>query len=378
VTFYYALAILWRERLKFLPAVFAVTLSAVLIAMQFGVLFGTLSFASLPIDRADADLWIASREVLSLELGYPIPETWLSRLRGQPEVRQAEAHLYGFGYWQKPGGGALACCVVGSRLEDDSLGAVSALTADLRRQLTEPGAVVIDDSDVSRLGLKKGPGETAEVFGHRVRVVGLVHSYKSIAGPFVFCSLRTARTMLPLFSERPGHAMYLLARCGTPDEANTVAARLRRLYPDMSVFTRQEFSARTQLYWTTQTQAGLALAFTSGLALLVGLVVTQQTLSAATASNLREYALLRALGIPRWRLGALILAQAFWIGVYGVSLAMPAVLSAAAVAEMCGSKVSLPPALFATTAACTMIVALLSGLTALRALRLFEPIALLR
>jgi putative ABC transport system permease protein len=114
------------------------------------------------------------------------------------------------------------------------------------------------------------------------------------------------------------------------------------------------------------------------LALLVGLVVTSQTLYAATAASLREYAVLRALGIPRWRMGAMVLAQSFWVGMFGIALAMPVVFVLGAAGNFAGARVVLPPWLFAGGNALTMTMALLSGLAALRSLRLVEPITLLR
>jgi putative ABC transport system permease protein len=73
----YSLKILWHGRNRFLPAVLAVSFSAVLIAVQFGVLLGTLAVTSRPIDHAAAEIWIAIRDVPSIELGHPIPESWL-------------------------------------------------------------------------------------------------------------------------------------------------------------------------------------------------------------------------------------------------------------------------------------------------------------
>ncbi|MFO0844539.1 MAG: hypothetical protein U0797_19440 [Gemmataceae bacterium] len=43
------------------------------------------------------------------------------------------------------------------------------------------------------------------------------------------------------------------------------------------MFTRQEMSHRTQNYWLTKTRAGLVLAFSAVLGLLVGAVITNQT-----------------------------------------------------------------------------------------------------
>jgi putative ABC transport system permease protein len=372
----YSLKILWHGRNRFLPAVLAVSFSAVLIAVQLGVLLGTLAVTSKPIDHASAQLWVGIRGVPSIELGHPIPESWLFRLQAQPEVEDAESYLYEFGYWHKPAGGSVHCCVIGARLGQSSLGAVRDLSHDMRTRLTEPGAVVIDELELSRLGLKHGIGETAEVMGHRVRVVGLVHGFKSIWGPYVFCSMQTARMLLPMY--RPDEVQYLVAHCRSGREASAVAERLRRKYPEMAVLPRDKFSVQTRLYWLTQTRVGIALGLTSVLALIVGLVITSQTLYAATAASLREYAVLRALGLPRWRISAMVLTQSFWIGLAGVAASLPVAFVVARVAGVVGAEVQLPFWLLGGTMVVTMTIALLSGLLALRSLRLVEPASLLR
>jgi len=110
----------------------------------------------------------------------------------------------------------------------------------------------------------------------------------------------------------------------------------------------------------------------------VGAVVTSQTLYAATAASLREYATLRALGIPRWRIAGTVLAQSFWIGGAGIVIALPAAFGAAHVVDLLGARASLPYWLVTGSAAVTLAMAMLSGLAALRSLRLIEPAQLLR
>src|SRR5262249_39612879 len=154
----------------------------------------------------------------------------------------------------------------------------------------------------------------------KVRVVGLVHGFKSIWGPYIFCSMQTARMVLYQF--RSDQAQYLLARCRRGADMPAVVARLRRKYPEMTIISRGDFSFQTRLYWLTQTRVGIALGLTSVLALIVGLVITSQTLYAATAASLREYAVLRALGLPRWRIATMVLAQSFWIGLGGVATSL--------------------------------------------------------
>jgi putative ABC transport system permease protein len=198
-----------------------------------------------------------------------------------------------------------------------------------------------------------------------------------VGPPYIFCSLRTAYLLQPLFRDYPGHTMYLLGRCRSPQQAEAVAHRLGRR-SDLSACTSEEFAARTQLYWATRTEAGVGMGFTACLSLLVGMVVTSQTLYAATVASLREYAVLRALGIPRWRMAGMVMAQSLWVGLGGIGLALPVIFALASGGESAGTQVLLPPWLLAAGSGLTLGMALLAGLAALRSLRLVEPITLLR
>jgi putative ABC transport system permease protein len=369
----YSLATLWHERNRYLPGVLAVAFSALLIALQCGLLLGLFTLMSIPVDHARADIWVGHPEVLSVDLGRPIPEAWAARLAMQPEIERVEVSMQGFAYWAKPDGGTEVCMVIGSQLRDQPMGAVRELTPELRTLLEEPGAIVVDESELGRLGIH-GVGDMAEVVGSRVRVVGLVQGLKSLGGPYLFCSIRTARHLLRL---GPEQTTFLLGRCRRPEDAPTVVERLRS-YHTMSAFTREQFSVRSRVHWLTKSKAGVGLGFAALLGLIVGAVVTSQTLYAATAASLKEFAVLRALGIPRWRMAASVLAQAFWVGLAGLGLALPSVFLLSFGADALGAQVLLPPWLLGLAASLTMSMALLAGLAALRSLRLVEPAALLR
>jgi len=370
----YSLATLWYERQQYLPGVLAVGFSALLIGLQCGLLLGLFSITSMPIDNSKADVWMGAPGVLSVDLGRPIRESYISRMAAQPEIERCEIFLQGFAYWSKKDGGTELCLVVGSRLSDDSLGVNPRLTAEDRLRLTEPGTVIIDESDKDRLGVK-ALYDVAEVSGVRVRVVGFTTGLKSLAGPYVFCSVATAR---PLQRLHPEQATYVLGKCKNPEDAAQVVERLRAEYDNISAFTKTEFSLHSRLHWVMKTKAGVALGYAAALGLLVGAVVTSQTLYAATAASLREFAVLRALGIPRWRMAVLVMNQAFWIGALGITLALPATYGLAAVADRLGVQILLPWWLLCGAACVTLIMALGSGLMALRSLRDVEPATLLR
>src|SRR5947209_15871844 len=101
----YSLATLWHERQRFLPGVLAVAFSALLIALQCGLLLGLFSITSMPVDHTLADVWVGGPEVLSVDLGKQIPESYLTRVASQPSVSYCESYLQGFAYWSKPAGG---------------------------------------------------------------------------------------------------------------------------------------------------------------------------------------------------------------------------------------------------------------------------------
>src|SRR5258708_7535977 len=92
----YALAMLWYERQRYLPGVLGVAFSALLIALQCGLLLGMLSFSSLVIDHTQADVWVGGPAVTSIDVGGPIPEGLLTRVAADPDVVQCELYLQAF------------------------------------------------------------------------------------------------------------------------------------------------------------------------------------------------------------------------------------------------------------------------------------------
>ena len=372
----YSLTTIWYERQRFLPAILAVAFAAVLVAVQAGLVLGLLSMMSLPVDKALADVWVGYPGVRSVDLGRAIPERWVVRVAANPEVEQAESAVLGFSLWTRPGstgGGETVsevCTVVGTRLEPGSLAAVEAVRAnpDLLARLSEPGAVAVDESELGRLGIQK-IGDDADVFGVRVRVVGLVKGYKSLGGPYMFCSIDTARATL---KDQPDQVTYFVARTRTPADAERVVRRMEG-FPQLTALTAGDFSTRSRMHWLFTTKAGVAVGFTALLGLLVGAVVTSQTLYAATAASQREFATLRAMGIPKWRLKMSVLVQSFWVGLFGIALAVPITFLLAEGANAMGTSVRLHPLILAVAALVTMGMAVGSGLAALRSFQGVDP-----
>ena len=374
----YALQTLWHERARYASGVLAVTFSAVLIALQCGLLLGLFKITSIPIDNTTADLWIGSTAVQSVDLGKPIPNSYITRVAGIPGVRMPEQYIANFANFTKPVGGTELCFLLGSVLDDGAAGAAGLLTKDQREALTMPNAIIVDQSDVHRLSLDNPEGGKPKINGKEVTVVGTVKGLKSLAAPWVFCSLHTARQLMG-FLLPPDHVTYLLARCESPARAKEVAAQLRQEYSeDMVAYTAEEFSTNSRTYWLLRTKAGLAIGYAALLGLIVGMVITAQTLYSATAANAKEFAILLALGIPRWRISIMVLTQSFWVGIIGIALSYPICLGLRWLALQAGNDVDLRWEVMAGTTILTVGMALLAGVLALRSVRQIEPMSLLR
>src|SRR5947209_3731475 len=316
-----ALQTLWHERSRYASGVLAVTFSAVLIALQCGLMLGLFKITSIPIDNTTADVWIGSTDVPALDLGKPIPTSYLSRVAGMPGVTKVELYIANFANCTRANGGTELCFLLGSDIDYGSAGAAKMLTQQQLNDLTEPDTIIVDESDLKRLGYQDNPNGKVKVNGKEVMLVGTVKGLKSLAAPWVFCSLHTARHLLG-FLLPSDHVTYLLVKCESPARAKQLAGELREQYSsDMGVHTAEEFSFESRKYWLLRTKAGIAIGYAALLGLVVGAVITAQTLYSATTANAKEFAILLALGIPRWRISLMVLTQSFWVGVIGVALA---------------------------------------------------------
>ena len=89
----YALQTLWHERSRYVSGVLAVAFSAVLIALQCGLLLGLFKITSIPIDNTTAGVWIGSTDVQSVDLGKPIPASYMTRVAGMPGVTGVDLYI---------------------------------------------------------------------------------------------------------------------------------------------------------------------------------------------------------------------------------------------------------------------------------------------
>ena len=110
----------------------------------------------------------------------------------------------------------------------------------------------------------------------------------------------------------------------------------------------------------------------------MGVAITSQTLSAAITASIKEFAALRALGVSRRSLRCVVIEQAAWIGFVGLLLTAALTLAIALLGESANIAMAFPVWLLAGNALVMMVIAICSGLLALKPLLNTEPVTLLR
>ena len=248
------------------------------------------------------------------------------------------------------------------------------LTPRLRAMLAEPGAVIVDRSDLAQLDVRVG--SHGRIDGHPVRVVAAVTGLRALGGVNMIASRFTAQGL----DHSAGGVTYWVAKLADPGAADRVAVRLagRTTFGPYELWSSHAFAQRSQRYWLLDTGAGVAVLFLATIVPLSGAVIASQALMAVVVSSAREFATLNALGVGFRALRWVVLEQAAWVG--GVGLLLGAALSAALlwVAHHADVPVAMTLPVGAACALAVMLLALVSGVMAMRGLLRADPGLLLR
>ncbi|MEC4678334.1 MAG: ABC transporter permease [Nitrospirota bacterium] len=372
-----ARASLIYEWKRYLAAVLAVAFAGLLILVQIGTLLGQLATSTVVLDRASADLWVMAPNTESYDLARDMPGRYEMHLRMHPEVAAVQEMIFGFGDWRTPQGGKVTVFIMGLNTSNKSLSLPDTFDESLRLSLQEIGGVVVDEADIRKL--KTRAGDRAEINDKSIRVTGITQGFRAIGGAYVFTSMVTARDLMEgLIMD--DYTQYFLIKLHDPAKLEAVQAELQAQGDSAfyTVLTPEAFSYLSQDYWLTESGAGAAFAFSAVLALLVGIAITSQTLRAAILASIKEYATLRALGVSVKSLRAVVLEQAFWVGIIGLILSL--ILSYAIYFIAKANHVAIAFPLWSVIASATFMlaVALLSGVLAIKPLYETEPADLLR
>ena len=365
----------WR---RFLPAVVAVAFSGLLLLVQAALVLGIFGSAAVYIEASKGDLWIGYPGTRTIELGRLLPSDTDIWVRLDEAVDRVEPYRWIYGDWRvRDDLGAFSMYVSGIDTSADGLVFAHVLPTELRSRLDQPDSVIVDVTDLDKLGV--AVGDRPRINGHVVEVVGTASGLRTLGGVNILASLETAGHLQP-GGAADDRVAYYVVRLRDPAQLQAAHQRLNEQgrQHGFQVWTRDEFSKVVTRYWLLETGAGLGVLFLAMVVSLVGAVITSQTLMGAVAGSAAEYAALQALGIGMGALRAVVLEQAAWIGATGIVLGT----FGAAVALWLARRHDVPVAVdgWASLGCAALVfgIALVSGWAAVRALRRADPATLLR
>lgn len=158
-----------------------------------------------------------------------------------PEITAVERLSWTLGDWRRPAGGRISAVIIGINLQPNAMTFASLLTPEKKQLLQVPGNLLVDISDLDKLGVKVG--DSTELNGKRVRVAGTVSGMRSMGGVNIITSLYTARTLDPALlktiwtifwsrSETPRTPSACATNCNRPVKIAASRSGPRRSFPN--------------------------------------------------------------------------------------------------------------------------------------------------
>jgi putative ABC transport system permease protein len=376
-----ALASLLHEWRRYLAAVVALAFSGLLVMSQVGLFTGLVASMTATVDRSRADLLVLGPKAEALFGGASsLPQRVRPQIYLDPDVVEVASFDAAGARWSNlpPPGRKQSTVFVQVRLVDPRPGAVTLpidYSEDLRIRLMEPLAVAVDRTALQQLGVALG--DHAIVNGRTVRVAALLEGYADINSPAVIMS-RDSMRLLKLGSAA-GTTGPLMVRLRDPAQAMLVRDRLNaRSQGAYRAWTRDELSRANERAFLQEQIFALFLGFSMVLGFGIGVGITSMTLRGAILSSIKEFASLRALGVPMRALRGIVMELSLWVGVAGLALTAALTSGVFLLARAGGVPMAFPIAWQINVAVLLLVTAAASGFFSLGMLKKSQPADLLR
>jgi putative ABC transport system permease protein len=347
-----ALKMLTGNRAKYAGLLFGITFTSFLVtfALSYFAGFMTRGFALIS-ENPEADVWVMDPAVNSTEHTTNIPSSVLDQVRSIEGVQSAVPLALGSAEVRFPNGEFQTFQVIG--VDGSTLSGLPPLRNGMARSLLRtPDAAVVDGGGTEGklqtplLRADQWPrrpklnvptrrlhsGDVVLVNDHRVRIAGLARALPRYPPrPLLYTAYTNAgRILLP---ER--HLMTFVLAKAAPGVDPAVLAKRIAARTGLRARTADQFTVDTVRWFLINSEDVGDIASMISIAMLVGFGVTGVMLYMFTEENLKQYAVLKAMGATPRLLLTMILAQAGLCALLGTGLGLGlcAVVGQIAVAE---------------------------------------------
>ncbi|MBZ0305565.1 MAG: ABC transporter permease, partial [Anaerolineae bacterium] len=169
------------------------------------------------------------------------------------------------------------------------------------RSVQSEDEIVVDSWLAQQVGIDIG--DQISVLGRSLRVVGLSRETASMLGAYLFVGRNTAEDMLQM----PGMASFYVLRLPEDTNIEATAAAVERHMPGVEAITPEQKASldRKLLAATLDTPVNMMIL----IGIVIGIAVMGLTAYTAVIDRMREYGILKAVGMNGRRLRGLVIQE---------------------------------------------------------------------
>ena len=298
-----------------------------LVTIQTGILEGFTRSTTLVVANSPADMWVASEDMVYLELtSSNLTTEQLEDVQAIEGVEAAEPLFVSGTRWNSTGGQLNPVRIFGFD-PNGSLFSPGELIEGDWDSLNRPFTAIADRSNLESLGVAE-VGDFAELNLIFVELAGIVRETQSIASSaYIYLSLANTYEYLGLpyiasdgDGQNPlpiGPTTYFLVDLSEGADPDTVAEQIANAFPGYQAYPKVEMIRRTQAYWRDRTSVGFILGTGAVVGIVVGVAIVGQILYSSVIDRLKDYGTLKAMGADDRMLYGIILRQAVLMAILG-------------------------------------------------------------
>lgn len=375
------LRMLFGDPVKLIGLVLGVAFSTLLMTQQGGFFVSLVSLSgNIVSDARDVSVWVMDPRTETAEDPTAMRDIEVQRVRGTPGVAEAAPLLRAPATLRAPDTGLTTAAAIVGLDDARPLGLPARFVAGGPDDLRRPDAIAIDQLGFSRLwpGEPIAPGKTLEINERRAVIVAITDAQPGFGAPtVVHTRLSQALAYAPGGRNR---LSFVVARI-EPGESPEAVARRIEAATGLRALTSAEFLRASVDYVLSST--GIAFSFGVVIALggVVGVLVAGLTFTLFVNENLKQFAVLKAMGVSNLRLLAMVAAQGLTVASLGYAFGLWGAVSFFEAVDQPLSDLKgfwLPWQVAALSFAAILGIVMLAALVALRRVLTLDPAVVFR
>lgn len=366
---------LFGDPVKLFGLVAGIAFSTLLMSQQGGFFVGLISrSANIVADAKEVTIWAMDPATESAEAPRQMRGSELLRVRGVEGVLWAVPMFRGSATLRTEDGRSAGVAFLG--VDDASLvGMTGRFVVGGPEDLRRPDAIALDQLGFARLwpGEPVRPGKVLEVNDRRAVITAITDAAPGFFAPVVaYTRLSQALAFVPTGR---GNLSFVLARHVPGTDPEAVAARIAER-TGLTALTAESFQRATMDYVIDNTGIAFSFGVVIGLGAIVGILVSGLTFTLFVNDNIRQFAVLKAIGVSNRAILGMVLSQALVVAFLGYAFG---IWASASFFDGVNQPLSdlkgfwLPWQIAAATAGATLLIVVAATLVSLRRVLVLDP-----